>query len=68
MDSKYSLTGKNIVIGIGDTGLDSSHCLFRDSVAMKYNTIISGHRKIQAYDTTYGDKSDQEYKYKEVFE
>lgn len=62
LEDKYQLTGKNIVIGIGDSGLDINHCFFSDSAtSVSFNSILSKHRKIQAYDTTWGDRRDEKY-------
>lgn len=55
----HSLTGNNIVIGIGDTGVDEYHCMFGEEgePAMKYGTINSDFRKIYSY-MPYCDKFD----------
>lgn len=55
-----NLTGKGIIIGISDTGLDGNHTLFYDPHhAVPFDTVNHNHRKIISY-TTYKDASDPE--------
>lgn len=44
------LTGRNITIGIGDSSLDITHCMFidEDNTNIEYNTTIQ-HRKLVSY-------------------
>lgn len=45
-----NLTGRNITIGIGDSSLDITHCMFidEDNTNIEYNTTIQ-HRKLVSY-------------------
>lgn len=50
-----NIGGEGYVVGIGDTGIDTDHCFFRDDLhPLKYNVKNVDHRKILRYET-YGD-------------
>ena len=54
-----NLTGKGIVIGIADTGLDANSCFFYDpDHSVPYDTISYHHRKIAYYGSHNGDRTD----------
>ena len=52
---EHGLHGENQIIGLGDTGIDYDMPFFRDPDG---NPIGSTHRKLVAYDTTWGDDYD----------
>lgn len=58
-----NINGNNIVIGIGDTGVDINHCMFHDSKSdVMYGTQINGnHRKILNYYNFMNRVEDDEY-------
>lgn len=57
----HNLSGKDLVFGIGDTGVDNSHCLFYDDKEVfQFNKQSDSHRKIKKY-ITYEDNSDSQY-------
>lgn len=44
---KWNITGKGYVVGIGDTGIDMNHCMFRDSQNPKPVTKTYGDEDIE---------------------
>ena len=53
-----NLTGKGLVVGVSDTGIDMSHCHFYDpDVSTPFNKIDTSHRKVIYYNS-YADKVD----------
>eukprot|EP00929_Paragymnodinium_shiwhaense_P069070 TRINITY_DN34844_c0_g2_i1.p1 TRINITY_DN34844_c0_g2~~TRINITY_DN34844_c0_g2_i1.p1 ORF type:complete len:1136 (+),score=192.87 TRINITY_DN34844_c0_g2_i1:97-3504(+) len=53
------LRGTGQVVGIGDTGVNVASCSFADAAAaVPYDSVGSGHRKVAAYFTKYGDRGD----------
>lgn len=58
---KHNLTGLDVVVGIGDTGIDDKSAFFFDSandVAYNKKTLDPNHRKIAMY-YVYGTKGDE---------
>eukprot|EP00761_Pharyngomonas_kirbyi_P011439 gb/GECH01011464.1/.p1 GENE.gb/GECH01011464.1/~~gb/GECH01011464.1/.p1 ORF type:complete len:1288 (+),score=256.97 gb/GECH01011464.1/:1-3864(+) len=59
IDNK-GVTGKDQIVGIGDTGIDMNNCFFSDpNVPTPYNTTNFNHRKVVSY-VTYADGYDEE--------
>lgn len=52
------LLGAGQVLGLGDTGVDTQACAFRDSSPVPYGHTSSDHRKIAGYFTAGGDQQD----------
>lgn len=62
--SIHNLTGKYIIMGIGDTGLDVTQCMFHDdNQLIFYNSVNYNHRKVISYVTLQNDKEDTKYIY-----
>lgn len=62
--SNHNLTGKYIMMGIGDTGLDTTHCMFYDAnEEISYSSVNYNHRKIISYVALQNDKEDLRYSY-----
>ena len=40
------LTGQDVIVGVMDTGLDETHCMFYD----EYNDVGPDHRKVVFYE------------------
>jgi len=64
-DYNELLTGVDEVIGITDTGMDMSSCYFFDPFydydtngGFPYNQVITGHRKMAYYHSSFGDTHD----------
>lgn len=57
----HDLTGKDILIGIGDSGLDVYHCMFYDkNNEVVFDAINMNHRKVVEY-FPYYDEEDSKY-------
>lgn len=59
----HHLSGENIILGIGDSGLDTYHCMFYDEeCGTPFDDINMKHRKIVEY-VSFMDNKEESYLY-----
>lgn len=59
----HHLSGENIILGIGDSGLDTYHCMFYDEeCSTPFDDINMKHRKIVEY-VSFMDNKEESYLY-----